>query len=370
MSIKAEIRRLLRKLPYETYVSFLQYYRKVTKFLKINKLEEYRGAYFYKKDKNSKEKYCIFRMAAPFGIFAVARRYVFSYEFAISKGFIPLMDFSYEYNFQQYNLGDENLWEYIFEQPITVKEALKKNHVIVGDLGANEWSDEMCLDINGAKDDCFIHAKQKDWRNYYAKVHPYVKKCWLLKQNILDDYIEKCGYKIRIADKILGVALREEFASDTNHSEEHLKMYNIHPSVPGVEETMGIVKEYMKKWNCNKIFLSAQCKESLDLFLDEFGEDRVIFLVRERMSVQEFSKMPRKLWEMNEKEFYEYSHRISVEEAIKNTTIPYVEEVLGLSECDYFIGAKSSGTIAALSLNGGKYKDIYILPDKNKIARY
>ena len=51
-------------------------------------------------------------------------------------------------------------------------------------------------------------------------------------------------------------------------------------------------------------------------------------------------------------------------------TVTYTEEIIGLSKCDYLIAAKSSGSIAALAMNGGKYKDIYILPDKNNIERY
>ncbi|HBI63205.1 MAG TPA: hypothetical protein DDY31_18695 [Lachnospiraceae bacterium] len=73
--------------------------------------------------------------------------------------------------------------------------------------------------------------------------------------------------------------------------------------------------------------------------------------------------------DLREKECYDYGHIIESGER-QEIQRKYVEEVFCLSECDYFIGAKSSGTIAALSLNGGKYKDIYILPDKNKIARY
>ncbi len=71
----------------------------------------------------------------------------------------------------------------------------------------------------------------------------------------------------------------------------------------------------------------------------------------------------------NAKKYYEYIKKQN-SNLTKNVTIPYVQEVIGLSECDFLIAAKCSGSIAALSLNGGKYQDIYILPDKNNISRY
>ena len=38
--------------------------------------------------------------------------------------------------------------------------------------------------------------------------------------------------------------------------------------------------------------------------------------------------------------------------------------------CTYFLGGPCSGSAVALTMNGGKYEDIYILEDKRKITRY
>lgn len=370
MAYKNEVRNLLTKLPYELYIDFLLGYGRINRSLRRSQEQKYKSAYYYRKGRSAKEKFWIFRTSLPNnGIFAVAIHAIFACEFARSKGFIPLIDYEFAYNFQQYNLGKENDWESIFEQPITVREALDKDFVFVDRFGVTEYLNKMCKDINGDRNDCWLHARQDNWREYYAKVNLYVKKYWILKKDIRDEYRCIWNSKIRNGDKVLGVALREEFSPDVKHPKEYMKVYNNHPVVPSVAKTLQIVKKYMEKWQCNKIFLSTQYKESIELFLKEWGQDKIVYLERARINLSNRTKLPKNLWDMSEKEYYDYGHIIESGER-QEIQRKYVEEVFCLSECDYFIGAKSSGTIAALSLNGGKYKDIYILPDKNKIARY
>lgn len=370
MVYEIAVRNLLKRLPYELYIDFFLGYGKICKFLRRNQEQEYKLAYYYRKNKSAKEKYCIFRISPPSnGIFAVAIHAIFECEFARSKGFIPLIDYEFAYNFQQYNLGKENDWESIFEQSITVKEALTKDFILVERFGVVEYLNKMCMDINGNKNDCWLHARQDDWREYYTKINPYVKKYWVLKKDIRDEYRHIWNSKIRNGDKVLGIALREEFSTDVKHLEKHIKEYDKHPLVPSVAETLQIVKKYMEKWQCNKIFLSTQYKESLEVFLKEWGQDKIVYLERVRINMNSLLEYPTNMWNMSEKEYYDYRHTIEGEER-QESQRRYVEEVFCLSDCDYFIGAVCSGSIAALSLNGGKYKDIYILPDKNKIDRY
>lgn len=358
---------LRNKLPYGLFIKIEILYGKYLKSFK--KDEKYcHMAYFHSKNQKAKEKYCIFRGCKPgYGLFAAGLQYIFAYEFAKSKGYIPLLDLEYTYDFQQYNLGKENDWEYCFDQPITVKEALEKDYVLVEDTTI-AWLDKTCIDINGKKGEHYIHMRKKDWRKYYANVNKYIKKCWLFKQEFLNEYTRKCGYEIQKKDRVLGVSLRERFSKDlySKMKKATIEIYNDHPMNPGIQEVLKIVKEHVKKWNCNKIFLATAYRESLEIFQSEFG-DNILYLERERESFEDVATQP-DFWAMSDKEICEYStNRLDV---TRNMVISYAEEVLGLSNCDYLIAAVSSGSIAALSLNGGKYKDIYILPDKNKITRY
>lgn len=356
---------LLEKMAYEYYKSLEICCRKT-----VNRDQDnaYRFAYFVKR-KRSKKKYCIFRFQLPdYMTFAAGIQYIFAYEYARSKGFIPVIDMEWEYCFHQYELGKDNAWEYCFNQPVSVEEALKKDYVLVETLGMpGTWLDQMCLDINGRKGDHWIHATQNNWREYYAKVNQYIQKSWTFKPELINEYQTKYGCKIEEGDRVLGVALRESFSSDAYNKmqAEAKKVFSEHPMCPGITETLELVHEHMKTWKCNKIFLSTMFQESLELFLQEFG-DSVIYVDRDRNSLNDYKTKPDD-WAMNNKEIYEYHQKNS---DIRNMTVTYTEEIIGLSKCDYLIAAKSSGSIAALAMNGGKYKDIYILPDKNNIERY
>lgn len=115
----------------------------------------------------------------------------------------------------------------------------------------------------------------------------------------------------------------------------------------------------------SKDFLTTMFAESVSLFQEEFGKDIVFFVERKRESFDIVKKSDEWI-EMGEKEIYHYCKNDNLLERTKK----YGNEILTVANCQYFIGAKCSGTSAALAINGGKYKDIYILPDANNIKRY
>ena len=86
--------------------------------------------------KNSKKKYCIFRLEIPYYmLFSAGNLYLYMYNWAIDKGMIPILDVEYTYDFERYRLGEKNIWEMIFEQPLTVKKALNEDWVLVESIG-------------------------------------------------------------------------------------------------------------------------------------------------------------------------------------------------------------------------------------------
>ena len=88
------------------------FYRLLNVYLYLKcliKNERYKMAYFHSKRKNTKEKYCIIRFQRPeYALLAAGIQYVFIYEWAISKGFIPVLDLEYEYDYQRYEIGQNN----------------------------------------------------------------------------------------------------------------------------------------------------------------------------------------------------------------------------------------------------------------------
>ena len=365
--IKNRVFELLeKKLQYDTYKSIRIWYEHLTT---RDKKHLYRAAYFHKKKKNAKEKYCIIRLQAP-GLmtFAAAIQYIFVYEWAKNKGYIPVLDLEFEYNYMHNRLGEDNVWEYTFEQPISVKEALQKDWVLVESINVGDkWLPQTCLDINGKADDHYLHAVQDNWRNYYRKVHQYIEPIWTFKEDILDKYKTKYADKIR-GENVLGVMLREAFSKEASEKITDTwakECYNQHPMAPDIYSTIEIVKECMKRWKCQKILLCTAYEESLEAFQREFGERFVLYIERKRCSLNTMVTINDTI-RMDAEEICARVQENGMDEIVRT----YSYEVIALADCQYFIGAKCSGTSAALAINGGKYKDIYILPDANNIKRY
>lgn len=368
--IRAKINILLKKyLPDHIYqVVFVKYVHMINK----DKENAYSLPYFHSK-KKSNERYCIFRFQRPnFALFAAANKYIFAYEWAVNNGYIPVVDMEYGYYFRNYLLGECNEWEDIFEQPLTVLEVLKKDWVLVKGEGLQHDAclAQTCMDINGIQDDNSIRIVRDNWREYYAKVNNYVSKCWRFKKELLDEFEKEYGEIFR-SGNILGVALRENFSVDVtgmldnNHAVE---VYSRHPKTIGVKDIISLVKEYDCIHEYSYIFVSTIYEESLKMFVEIFG-DKVKWVKRNRMRLDSF-KATTRMWRMNEKEQSYYLKFLQSDEERKEIQTSYVKEILGLSHCNYLVAAPCSGSIAALSLNGGKYKDVYILPDLNESKLY
>ena len=106
------------------YINAFPYVHSVSK----NSNVSYDYPYFIAKSKGAKEKYCIFRYSMPtYGILAAGVQFLFAASWARKRGMIPLLDIELAYDFETNQLGESNLWDFFFEQPVTVKEALNKD---------------------------------------------------------------------------------------------------------------------------------------------------------------------------------------------------------------------------------------------------
>lgn len=356
---------------FEKYCIRLWAYYQELRLIVTKDTKSYRAATHFLAKKNvfAKKKYFVFKVKYPYAsVFAAANYYIFLYEWALKKGFTPILDMEYQYSFCQGRIGEDNKWEYCFEQPIMASEAKNQKYAIVGAKGLSDYHlKKTCMDINGDEEDTSIHIVEKDWRKYYANVNQYVRKCWIFKSEILVDFENEYMSRMRYAENVLGVFLREAFSAEcyNNLTDSEKEIYDRHPRVPDIETTIGIVKEYVKKWKCDCIFLSTLYQDSIYKFQTAFG-DMIITVERQRKKNIMDGWDSRPSFDMTDEELYQKGQKND----LRKQLIPYAKEIIGLSKCDYLIAAKGSGASAALSLNGGKYKDIHILPDENKIVRY
>lgn len=368
--IKQKIWTLLTKnLNYENYVwveSKYEYWRAKDK----EALWGHR--FFISKKVGSKEKYCILRNKFPHnGVFAVANQYLFMYQWAKERGYIPLLDWESIYNYKQRKIGEYNLWEICFEQPISVKEAVKKDWVLVESVGiGNKTSEETCIKINGVEDDWRLHLRTENWRQYYKIAHDYAKPCWKIKSEFLEEFQKEYANYFSNGKKVVGVSLREGFSVDAmalRNNPDVINIYKNHPLVPGVKDIVEHVKKYEKTWNYDYVFVATICQDSIEAFKEAFGEN-VICVNRERMSLEEVLKQSE--WDGAQDKSEEDFNLMAMEKKTKDNMLGYVKEILGLSKCDYLIAAPCSGSIGALVMNGGNYKEVDFLPDFHSSKSY
>lgn len=352
---------LFELMPYEVYRKFDTWLRK--RFLKITD-KDFRFGYRLDRG-NAKLKYVVCRYAYPeMSTFAAAIQYLFAYDFISKKGLIPVADLEYYEGLTEGVFGINLGWECTFKQEVPLEQVRKEQGVYVDTIHSpHAYRLKTCKELNGSISDHWIHASVPDWRSYFAKVHKYAKKAWVFQDEVKDLCRMQFEELLEEGDRVLGVSLREDFAKSSYElrTEEEQVNFIGHPYVPEVEDTIQIIKQRMQEWHCTKLFVSTERWESVCLFKQAFGEENVLLITRPLMTKDKCVVWPGGYLE--ERNYY-----ASV--ALRDRFVPYSAEVLALSKCDYFIAAKSSGAIAALILNGGRYQDLWIESDENEVHRY
>lgn len=333
---------------------------------RVNKIQEYYPQAFLLSKKKSTKKYCVVRYSIPeYGIMAAGIQYIFYYYKLLDRGYVPIMDLECEYSYKQRRIGEHGVWDLCFEQAITAQQAMHENYVLVTGKLFECIPDECIAEwLNGDSNDHFLHTRKDDFREYYAKAKKIVEPIWQVKKSILEELNDEIGNELR-EHRVVGVFLREQFSREIKRSNQSdIEVFDRHPLLPTVEETIELIKNNLKKWNFDKIYLSTIYEDSVIRFRKEFG-DMIIAISRDRFDINQKQTFS---FSNTEQDIYqEYCKDIQKKD---NLTKTYVKDLVALSRCTYFIGGPSSGSAVALTMNGGQYEDIYILEDKRKIERY
>lgn len=356
------------KLYHRLYVNLFPYFYDAGK-----KNTSYDYPYFIAKSKKAKERYCIFRYSTPaYGILAAGVQFLFAASWAEKKGMTPLLDFELGYDFMLYQLGQNNLWDAFFKQPVTIKEALGKDWVLVESFQSRGLHfHPFDIKINHKWNDYALHMEMKNWREYYKKMQPYVSRIWPLQDHILKDFEKDCETNIGNGKKVLGIMLREELSVEADPymiSKKAQAVYEKHPKTIGILQTIELIKKYMEEWQCNRIFVATQFQDSLDALKSIFGE-KVIFVERNRRYLEQLSH-ENSVWSQSDREFWEYYSQEEVRSSEYEKAKSYLCEIYILSKCECFLASKCSGSTAALAMNGGNFHNFCCLPDTNHNQRY
>lgn len=344
------------------YACWRKYVSKCKKYIDI----EYMYGYWYHREKRSRDPiYFIFRFELPgTGIGSVANTMIFCHDWAIKNGVIPIIDLEGKGVYEKGEVGQQNVWEYCFEQSVPIKDVLKQKNVYISCLGPTLSDKETCERINGDKRDVSMHFVN---RLEYYKMTKAIGDNFLKLQPHLQNNVNEYIIQNLRGFNVLGVALREEFALFPNGvNDDDLNIYNNHANVPSVEESIKIIQKCCENWKCERIFLSTLYQESIEKFKEVFG-DKVVFLPRNRRKLSDEMQLIESIWSnhgTNEKVMSYYRTQEFYE-----CTCTYIEEIYILARCSSFIGAPSSVSALAATLNGGKYYNITFFEDKNHNAK-
>lgn len=319
----------------------------------------------------SQEKYVIMRYRYPdSGLMAVAVQALFSYEYAKSKGYIPIYDIEYPDCASDINrLGEDNMWDYAFKQPISVKEALGKEHVIIEMMACpNAWLTKTCMEINGSKGDHWVHMKKENRKMYYKNAYKYAADVWKPSDSVVEIVNESFTARVDFAsgDRVLAVTLREEFtqAAFDLMPPKRQQIYLHHPCNISVEETLELVKKKMRDWKCDKVLLCSIQQESIDLFEKELG-DKLIYFDRKRITMEDYKL---DLFDVPSEEIRQHKKNEGYDNFFKESTEPYLAEIIAAAKCNCFIGAKCSSSVGTLIYNAGEFEEFEFLPDSREIG--
>jgi len=297
-----------------------KYNNETKKLLKNITIKEFNSS-----DKNN--KYYIIQRKAYVGLFSYVQTSLAHIGYAIAKGYIPIIDMKNHSNTYLENdkIGKENSWEYYFQQPYNFslddiknkKNVIKSSKIFFPTLPAY-----------GNLNDYYIN-------NYwYVIFNNYFR---LNKKT--EEYCNNEYREISNKGKILGVLCR-----GTDYIIK--KPFN-HPIQPEIDNVIKKIKDCIIEWKCDYIYLATDEKKTLNRFENEFPS-RILTNKRMYYDNHDYSNMY----------ITEATHNRDNDKYLNG--LEYLSSIMILSKCNCLISGITSGSLAAIYINGGKYENKYI----------
>lgn len=309
-------------------------------------------------NENPEAVYYIYRYSdSELGLLSFYKHVLTAVDTYVNRGFIPIIDYEREENFENYKVDIDNQWEYCFEQPIriSIKDIKKSKNIVFGGFRYEPNED--------------LRIITENYQEYYRYWKEKADKYAPIKRELLEEWTKY--YKDLFGgEKVLGVCLREEFRI---MREMGTAWSQNHPNEPSIKEVIDILKRSKEKYGCGKIFVTTMFQESLDAIEKAFPGE-VVFIQRNRKNMTDKLKtaiydLQKKSVEKGKKEYLEELRNKEKDGSIpigKEMSMPYVQEMFGLSLCSNLIGTKCGGMRVAMIWNGGNYESIDLFQDEQR----
>lgn len=260
------------------------------------------------------------------------------------KDYIPVIDMQWAFYLMAHNdpadKGKVNGWETYF-QPVggySLAEAFQSKNVIRGQICYREMEDNylrmtlMREDLPGTED---VFAQWCRLDRKYMRLQPR------LEARFEEEFQAAIGDR-----RAIGVMVREGYS--------HLNKLNYaliagHAVQPELEQVIEDIHKWLKLWNCDRVFISAEYQQTIDVMQAAFGE-KLLYTRRERKN---FSADSPDEYKNRRRKYYQKVSREQI-------NIDYLKEVYFLSRCTSLVAGRASASIVAALWNGGKYEHRHI----------
>lgn len=277
--------------------------------------------------------------ADQWGTYTMCNEFLLQFEKASEKGYIPIVDLK-NYRPKLLDNGDSNsnLWELMFRQTtsISLDEVYNSKNVILG------WKNGYTY--NTLDTDFKWTSIERVSRNEIIRWGKVFNENIKLTPS-LQDKVEIFWQNELRGRRVLGVALREVYRYTALINSD---MGRGHVILKTPEESIVQVEYYMKKWDCQYVFVICDDKECTQKFKKHFKEKCILYDRRRGIYFQNGEVVKDK--ELVKKELPSHYER----------NLEYLIEVELLARCTSIWSGITSGTEAALFRNNGKYEYINI----------
>lgn len=273
-----------------------------------------------------------------YGILSAYLDFLCEVEWAINRGYIPIVDLKNYYLPSLQNSdkkNKENAWDYYFTQPqsqYSLEEIYRSKNVILG------WKNGSFPYKKAWMAKPMTESEVEHW-------HYFSRKYFDFSDNIKERANVLWNEKVPKDSKVLGICIRASFYRGELLGQQK---YLGHPKQAGLRERIEQTRMKMKNWDCEFVFVSVDDREWLEEFKQYFGEkciyvDRPLFhLFVDGAPVSSEDQQQVGLQEFNE---------ISVQQRTED----YLTEIYSLTLCNSLFHTMTSGGTLAQIYKGNGY---------------
>lgn len=258
--------------------------------------------------------------------------------------YIPIIDMRWAFYVGAHNSpkdkGRVNSWELYF-QPVSgysLEDVCHSQNVIRGKLGYREQVDRF-FSQNVLKENT-VEA-EKEFAEWCRLDHKYMRLQPALEECFAKEYESEIG-----SNRVIGVMVREGYVI---LNQLNYELISNHPVQPEFDQLIDDIRKRMKEWDCNKVFISAEYQQTIDIMQAAFS-DQLYFVQRDRKN---FSADTPDEYRNKREKYYKHLMREQINR-------DYLKEIYFLSRCTCLLSGRANATIVAALWNRGKYEHRYI----------